>query len=333
MGSGMTGCWRVHPNMAIHKKLHWTLILGLCAAFHGLAQFKPVSPPPPLEQQPVQTQIPLYSAKVNLARLLISVRDRQGAIITNLNREDFRVTDSGVEQQISLFERNTSLPLSVAILMDTSGSTKVDLHYETGSVLRFLSALLNADNPDDKFALLTFNWHTNLDVDYSRSKARAARALNAAQGEGGTSLYDAVYLASDTLMGREGRHVMVVVTDGGDTTSFKKYGDALREAQQADAVLYPIVVVPIAGDAGRNLGGEHALATLAASTGGRIFNPAGFNELDEAFADIIRELRTQYLVGFYPKDVKEEPRRFHPVAVTVRQPGMKTIARSGYYEP
>lgn len=329
----MTGCWRNHPNMSTDKRLSWGLLLGLCAAFQAAAQFKPANPPPPPAQQTEQPQVPLYSAKVNLARLLVSVRDRQGAIITNLNKEDFRVTDSGVEQQVAVFERNTSLPLSVAILMDTSGSTKIDLHYETGSVLRFISALLDAGNPDDKFALFTFNWHTNLDVDYSRSKARASKALNAAQGEGGTSLYDALYLASDTLSGREGRHVMVVVTDGGDTTSYKKYNDALRAAQQADAVLYPIVVVPIAGDAGRNLGGEHALATLAASTGGRIFNPGSFTELDDAFADIIRELRTQYLIGFYPKDVKEEARRFHPVAVTVRSPGMRTIARSGYYEP
>jgi Ca-activated chloride channel family protein len=319
--------------MSTDKRLCWGLLLGLCTAFQAAAQFKPAITPPTPAQQTEQAQVPLYSAKVNLARLLVSVRDRQGAIVTNLNKEDFRVTDSGVEQQVAVFERNTSLPLSVAILMDTSGSTKIDLHYETGSVLRFISALLDAGNPDDKFALFTFNWRTNLDVDYSRSKARASKALNAAQGEGGTSLYDSLYLASDTLAGREGRHVMVVVTDGGDTTSYKKYSDALRAAQQADAVLYPIVVVPIAGDAGRNLGGEHALATLAASTGGRIFNPGSFNELDDAFADIIRELRTQYLIGFYPKDVKEEPRRFHPVAVTVRQPGMRTIARSGYYEP
>jgi Ca-activated chloride channel family protein len=270
---------------------------------------------------------------VNLVRLLVSVRDQHGSIITNLNKEDFRVMDSGVEQQVAVFERNTSMPLSVAILMDTSGSTKVDLHYETGSVLRFISTLLGSGNPEDTFALFTFNWHINLEVDYSRNKTRAAKALNAAQGEGGTSLYDSIFLAGDTLQGREGRHVIVVVTDGGDTTSYKKYNDALRAAQLADAVMYPIVVVPIAGDAGRNLGGEHALATLAASTGGRIFNPEGFGELDGAFSDIIRELRTQYLIGFYPKDVKEETRRFHPVSATVRLPGMRTIARSGYYEP
>jgi Ca-activated chloride channel family protein len=276
---------------------------------------------------------PIFSSKVSLVRLLVSVRDQHGSIITNLNKEDFRVSDSGIEQQVAIFERNTSMPLSVAILMDTSASTKIDLHYETGSTLRFISALLGSGNPDDTFALFTFNWRTNLEVDYSRNRGRAAKALNAVMGEGGTSLYDAIFLAGDTLQGREGRHVIVVVTDGGDTTSYKKYSDALRAAQIADAVMYPIVVVPVAGDAGRNLGGEHALATLASATGGRIFNPSGFDELDEAFSDIIRELRTQYLVGFYPKEVKEEPRRFHPVSVAVKSPGMRTISRSGYYEP
>lgn len=329
----MTACWRVQPNMAISQHLCGALLLGLCAALNVTAQFKPANPAPPTATQSGQLDGPVFSAKVNLARLLVSVRDRQGSIVTNLNKEDFHVTDSGVEQQIAVFERNTSMPLSVAILMDTSASTRIDLHYETGSVLRFISSLLDAGNPDDTFALFTFSWHTDMQVDYSRNKSRAAKALNAAQGEGGTSLYDSIFLAGDTLQGREGRHVIVVVTDGGDTTSYKKYGDALRAAQIADAVMYPIVVIPIAGDAGRNLGGEHALATLSASTGGRIFSPSGFDELDQAFADIIRELRTQYLIGFYPKNVKEEPRRFHPVSVAVRPPGLRTVARSGYYEP
>ena len=332
MGSGMTSFWGAK-----------TRALNLCVFFLALplaAQFKPLPSPtlppaPPQATRPAapSAEGPLFSTSVNLVRLLVSVRDRNGAIITNLNKEDFRVLDSSVEQQVSVFERNTSTPLSVAILMDTSASTKIDLHYETGSTLRFVSALLDSGNPDDTFALFTFNWRTNMEVDYSRNRTRAAKALNAVIGEGGTSLYDAIFLAGDTLRGREGRHVIVVVTDGGDTTSYKKYNDALRAAQLADAVMYPIVVVPVAGDAGRNLGGEHALATLAAATGGRIFNPSGFDELDTAFADIIRELRTQYLLGFYPKDVKEEPHRFHPVAVSVKPTGMHTIARSGYYEP
>jgi Ca-activated chloride channel family protein len=322
----MTSFWRAEGKGAF---LFTFLLFSLPLS----AQFKPVAPPLQPGQAPPSAGGPLFSAKVDLVRLLVSVRDQHGAIITNLNKGDFRVLDSSVEQQVAVFERNTSMPLSVAILMDTSASTRVDLHYETGSTLRFISALLDAGNPQDTFALFTFNWRTNMEVDYSRNRGRAAKALNTAQGEGGTSLYDAIFLAGDTLQGREGRHVIVVVTDGGDTTSYKKYNDALRAAQMADAVMYPIVIVPVAGDAGRNLGGEHALTTLASATGGRIFNPSGFDELDTAFSDIIRELRTQYLLGFYPKDVTEAPRRFHPVSVAVKPPGMHTLARSGYYEP
>ena len=304
----------------------------LSAALCVLAQFKPAAPP--LEpQQRQEGESPVFSVKVNLVRLLVSVRDEAGAIITNLNKEDFRVTDSGIPQGTAVFERNTSLPLSVAVMVDTSGSTQIDLRYETQSVQRFLRALLGSGNPDDAFELFSFNWRTNLEADFSRNQNRAERALRGLHGEGGTSLYDAVFLASDTLTNREGRHVMIIVTDGGDTTSYKKYGDALAAAQRSDVVLYPVVVVPIAADAGRNLGGEHALATLAASTGGRIFNPQGLSQLDAAFSDILHELRTQYLLGYYPRDVREQPRLFHPVKVEVRDPKLKVSARTGYYEP
>ncbi|MBV8572759.1 MAG: VWA domain-containing protein [Acidobacteriaceae bacterium] len=320
-----------------HHSVRLGAVFGvLLTAAAAPAQFKPAAPEQtrpldPQSQKPGQQST--FSIKVNLVRLLVSVRDTAGGVITNLKKEAFRVYDSGKLQDIAVFERNTSLPLSVAILIDTSGSTEKDLRFEEDSVLRFLPTFLGAGNSADTFALFSFNWRTNLEVDYSRSQKRAERALHALHGEGGTSLYDAVYLACDTLDGRDGRHVMVLVTDGGDTTSYKKYQDALEAAQRADVVLYPIVVVPIANDAGRNVGGEHALATMAASTGGRIFYPDTFERLDTAFGDVIAELRTQYLIGFYPKDVLEEPRRYHPVDVQLDNPSLKVSTRSGYYEP
>ncbi len=314
------------------------LLLSLvCVCIPCWAQFKPADSPskarPQAGAQNVPAAQPTFGIKVNLVRLLVSVRDASGVLCTNLKKQDFLVKDTGVPQEIAVFERNTSLPLSVAILIDTSGSTETNLHYEEDSVLRFIPTLLDAGNPDDTFALFSFNWRTNLEVDYSRNRRRAEHALHALHGEGGTSLYDAVYLASDTLAGREGRHVLVLVTDGGDTTSYKRYQDALASAQRSDTVIYPIVVVPIPNEAGRNIGGEHALATLAASTGGRIFYPEGFDRLDKAFVDILKELRTQYLLGYYPRAVLEESGRFHEVGVAVQDATMKVSARSGYYEP
>jgi len=308
----------------------------LATAITACGQFKPFNPeqPPvlsPLPQKPGQP--PTFSIKVNLVRLLVSVRDPAGGVVTSLNKDAFHIYDNGKLQDIAVFERNTSLPLSVAILIDTSGSTERDLHFEEDSVLHFLPSLLHAGNPADTFALFSFNWRTNLELDYSRNQKRAERALRALHGDGGTSMYDAVYLACDTLDGRDGRRVMVLVTDGNDTTSYKKYPDALQAAQRTDVVLYPIIVVPIANDAGRSIGGEHALASLAAATGGRTFYPESYERLNEAFAQIIQELRTQYLIGFYPKDVLREPGRYHQLSIQLADPALKISARSGYYEP
>ena len=118
-------------------------------------QFKPATPPVKTLPGP-SAEEPTFAVKVNLVRLLVSVRDATGAILTHLDKQDFRVADSGVPQEIAVFERNTSLPLSVAILIDTSGSTQRDLHYEVESVARFIPALLGAGNPDDALRAVQF---------------------------------------------------------------------------------------------------------------------------------------------------------------------------------
>ena len=127
----------------------------------------------------------------------------------------------------------------------------------------------------------------------------------------------------------------MLVTDGGDTTSSKDYHQALEAAQLADTILYPVLVIPITNDAGRNVGGENALTTLAAGTGGRVFTPSLGAQLDRAFDDILRELRTQYLIGFYPKDVPPTKDRFHTLRVNLQNNianrGLRLSTRSGYY--
>jgi Ca-activated chloride channel family protein len=166
---------------------------------------------------------------------------------------------------------------------------------------------------------------------FTRRQARLSNALKQVRPEGGTSLYDAIYLASEDLESRQGRHVIVVVTDGGDTTSRQSYRDALEAAHLADAVIYPILVVPITNDAGRNTGGEHALETLALGTGGRVFAPMVGAQLDQAFTDILRDLRTQYLVGYYPRDIPADAPRFHAVRVELARKDLRAATRAGYY--
>ena len=242
--------------------------------------------------------------------MLVTVKDAAGQLIGSLNKSDFTVYDNGVKQDIAVFDRQTEQPLSVAMMVDTSASTGIEMRYELDSVSRFLKALLGEGNPDDTVALYSFNSDVTLRSGYTRRFARVDQLLKQLKSSGGTSLYDAIFLASHELEYRNGRHVMVLVTDGGDTTSTVDYHQALESAQLADTILYPVLVVPITNDAGRNVGGENALTTLAAGTGGHVFTPNLGAQLDRAFDDILRELRTQYLIAFYPKDVPPGKDRF-----------------------
>ena len=157
--------------------------------------------------------------------------------------------------------------------MDTSGSTAKELKYEADSASRFFRALLGEGNPDDRAALYTFNWEVREQQPFTRDLKALDARLKLLHGEAGTAMYDAVYLGAQRLESRQGRKVIVVVTDGGDTVSRIDVHKALEAAQLADAVIYAIVVMPITNDAGRNIGGEHALEFMAQGTGGRTFLP------------------------------------------------------------
>jgi Ca-activated chloride channel family protein len=279
----------------------------------------------------VATAQSTFKVDVKLVRLLVSVKDARGELVGSLEKPNFVVYDSGVKQEVAVFEHHTALPLSVALMIDTSGSTATNLRYETTSLEKFLRALLREGNSDDSVALYAFNDEVTRLNSFTRREQRLLDSLKELKGRAGTSLYDAVHLASRDLNGRDGRHVIVAVTDGGDTTSVKKYAEAFESAQNADAVIYPILVVPITNDAGRNLGGERALETLASGTGGRVFQPAGASELDDAFTQILRDLRTQYLVGYYPHNLPADAPRFHLVRVELSRKDLRATTRTGYY--
>lgn len=274
---------------------------------------------------------PSFRVDVRLVRILTTVKTSAGQLIGDLAKGDFQVFDNGVPQELALFEHHTEQPLSIAVMIDTSASTNIDLKYETESVSRFFRALFREGNPEDAAALFSFNYETTLLSAFTHRIDRLERNLKGLRGEGGTSMYDAITLVASRLEERDGRHVMVIVTDGGDTTSSRTFHHALEAAQRADAVLYPILVIPITNDPGRNTGGENALTTLAAGTGGRVFAPTLGDALDTAFADIIRDLRTQYLLGYYPKNVPLTKEPFHRIEVKIGRPDLRVSARSGYY--
>jgi len=274
---------------------------------------------------------PTIKVSVNLVPVVATVRNKAGELVGTLQKEDFELYDNGVKQEIRVFSRQTDLPLSVAMLVDTSGSTAKDLKYEADSGARFLKAFFAEGNREDALALYSFNYDIRLEHDFTRNYTALERALKALHGDTSTSLYDAVYYAARALEDRKGRKAIIVVTDGGDTTSSRPLKAALKEAQIAGAVIYPIVVIPITNDAGRNIGGENALTILALGTGGRTFLPSLGAQLDRAFADIIAELRTQYMLGFYPQDVPLTKDPFHKLEIRLKSTDLKVSARNGYY--
>jgi Ca-activated chloride channel family protein len=274
---------------------------------------------------------PVIRVDVNLVRVVATVRNQAGQLTGGLEKNDFEIYDNGVPQEITVFERESAQPLSVAMLVDTSGSTAKDLKYETEAVSRFLKALFTGSNLADRVALYSFDWEVRRHNYFTGNHSTLEKSLKTLRGEAGTSLYDAIFLAAEDLEDRQGRHVIVVVTDGGDTTSNKELHGALEAVQLADAVIYAIVVVPITNDAGRNTGGENALTFMAQATGGRTFLPTVGPQLDAAFTSIIQELRTQYVLGFYPRNVPLTKNRFHKLEVKTRRPGLRVLARNGYY--
>lgn len=276
-------------------------------------------------------QDPVIKVDVKLVRMLVTVKNRMGELVGGLTKSDFQITDNGVEQEVTLFERNTVQPLSIAMLVDRSRSTQREKAYEIESVRKFFKALFKEGNDRDQTALYSFNYEVRLQTDFTRRMDKLNSGLNALRSEGATAMYDAIYLASEDLDRREGRRVVVVVSDGGDTFSKVKFQQALEALHRANAVMYAVLIVPVSGDAGRNLGGENSLTTLTNWTGGKIFFPSLGLSLDQAFEDILRDLRTQYLIGYYPKNVPPSKQRFHRVAVTVNKPGFSVSARNGYF--
>jgi Ca-activated chloride channel family protein len=279
----------------------------------------------------VAQQSTVFRSNVNLVRVVATVKTLAGQVVGTLGKDEFEVYDNGVKQQVGVFEHQTEQALSVILMVDTSGSTAKELKYEADSAARFFRALLGEGNLEDSVALFTFNWEVRQEQGFTRDLKALDARLKLLHGDAGTAMYDAVYLGAQQLEPRQGRKVIVVVTDGGDTVSKFSVHKALEAAQLADAVIYAIVVMPITNEAGRNTGGEHALDFMASGTGGRCFLPSVGAELDKAFTSIITELRTQYLLGYYPKDVPASKDRFHKLEVRVTRPDLRVSARNGYY--
>jgi Ca-activated chloride channel family protein len=257
------------------------------------------SPVPSSKESAPDNSNPTIKVDVKLVNVFVTVTDGGGAPVAGLGKDNFEVQEDGKAQKISVFDKESALPLSIVLDIDTSLSTRKDLPLELSSARRFVHAILR---PVDGLALYGFNEYVDQVVPFTSDANRIDHGIDRMRLGSATALYDALYVGAQALDRRQGRKVMVVITDGGDTVSKVDYQGALRAAQEAEAIVYSIIIVPIEASAGRDTGGEHALIQLSADTGGRYFYATSTAQLDEAFRQISDELRTQYLLAYYPSD-------------------------------
>lgn len=238
-----------------------------------------------------------FRVNVKLVNVFVTVTDEHGAPVAGLKKENFQLTEDDHPQSIAVFDKESELPLSIVLDVDTSLSTRKDLPLELNSARRFAHAILR---PVDALAVYGFSEIVDEAVPFTSDLKSIDHGIEHLHLGAATALYDAVFVGSESLQKRQGRKVLVVITDGGDTLSKTDYQEALRAAQISEAIVYSIIVVPIEASAGRDTGGEHALIQLSADTGGKYFYATTVPQLDKAFQTISDELRTQYLLAYYP---------------------------------
>ena len=253
-----------------------------------------------------------FHVDVKLVSIFVNVTDQNGAIVGGLTRDDFAVFEDGLPQQIAIFEKQSEVPLNLTLAIDTSGSVRKDMSEEEAAARRFAHDIVR---PQDRMSVLQFATEVRELAPFTNNLSQIDHALNQLRGDWATALYDAICTGSDRLGKREGRKVLVVISDGDDTAKSSTYADALEAALRDEVMIYSLIDVPIEASAGRDTGGEHALITLAEQTGGKHFY-VGEGGLDKAFAKVSDDLRTQYLIGYYPGH-QVPGTNFHRVTVTV----------------
>jgi Ca-activated chloride channel family protein len=291
-------------------------LVALLAAVPARAQVRPRQQPPQRGQMKV---------RVDLVSVFTSVLDAAGKPVTNLPQQDFHVYQDGKEQQISLFERQTNLPLDLALMIDTSLSAAGDMKFEIEAAQRFIHQVLR---PNDRLAVFTFAYDVTQLSTFTGDVAMLDAALKRVRPGTGTSLFDAVLLGSQALDQQppDRRRVLLLVTDAGETTSRTSYDGARDAAIRSGAMLYTILIRVVKSESGRNTAGEHAIDTIIDSTGGAMYPVDTPGEFVPTFDRINEELRTEYLLGFYPKP-EPPPGSHHTIVVRLVPPGPAGAAR------
>jgi VWFA-related protein len=307
------------------------------------------------QQQPQKPQqkddVPTIKVGTQLVNVLFSVQDKQNRYLNDLKQEDVQILENGQPQDIFTFKREFDLPLTMAILVDVSGSEEFTLPQLKDSGSRFVEAVVRSGK--DTVAVLKFEGEATVMQELTSNPKRVRKALediaytapppvsvyggatppiNGGSRQGSTAIWDAVVAtASDMLAKEPGRKTIILLTDGEDTSSRMKLDEAINEALRAEVVIYTIGI----GDHGRFGVNEGVLKKLAEATGGRAVFPKGNRDLDTAFAQLEQDLRQQYLLAYEPKNEASDGgfRKLEIRVVNRNTKDLKVRHRRGYYAP
>ena len=295
---------------------------------------------PALPQDP-QSAGPVIRSQVNLVNLFVTVRDKNKRIATDLKKEDFKLQEDGQDQQIAFFSKEVTLPITMALLLDTSGSEQFMLGAIQDMGGQFMNRVLRKG---DEALVMSFDTDVDLLSDFTDDRGQLDRAIrktriNAPMSSGmagpvptshvtGTAFYDAVYLACNEKLNTEaGRKAIVVVTDAQDEGSKVRVEEAIEAAQRTDTVIHILLV------ADSRFGGNTGVAKkMTEETGGRMIVANSEKHLAEAFDQISEELRSQYTLGYYPTNTTHDG-KFRKIKVDMSNHDLKVLARKGYYAP
>lgn len=270
--------------------------------------------------------------RVDEVRVVFIATDKHGKFVRDLNQGDFSILDDHKPpQSIANFQRQTGLPLSLGLLVDTSGSVRSRFDFEQAAAIGFLR---NTIRPKfDQAFVMGFNTETHIAQDYTDDSNLLAAGVQKLHNGGGTALYDAIYTACKQKLARQEsdrpvRRAIVVVSDGEDNQSQVSQAQAIEMAQRAEVILYAIST----DDSGLVLRGDRVLQQLADATGGRAFFPFKMKDIKNSFAAIEDELRSQYEVSYRPADF-EANGQYRPIEITAVKKELQVRARKGYYAP
>jgi VWFA-related protein len=282
-------------------------------------------------QQKATQEPQTLSVNVELVNVLFTVSDKSGKFITNLPKDDFKVFEDEQQQKISNFSNETNLPLSVALLFDTSASIQGRLQFEQDAAGEFFQTTLRRGK--DKALVITFDRSVALAQDYTDDTELLIKAIGKVHAGGNTAMFDAAYEAmTKKLAGQEGRHVIIVISDGDDNLSEKTLDETIEMAQKTDTVIYAVGTSSPELFGSTKERGNKYLKRLVDETGGKLFLPTKADDLTKSFLEISEELRSQYTLGYRSSNNKHDG-AYRKIRITASNKQFKVRAREGYYAP